>query len=463
DRERVIILGSGWAGYSLARRLDKSLYQPIIVTPRTYFVFTPLLAGTATGTLEFRTAMESSHNIPGVRAVRGWACNVDISAKTVEVEARVEKHVPTQDAGLETSPNKPVAISRFSRGYNPESESVTPATGNPTRLFNMSYDKLVIAVGCFSQTFNTPGVRENAFFLKDTTDARRIRRRVMDCIEEAALPTTTDERRRQLLHFAVVGGGPTGIEFSAELHDFISEDIYRLAPYLKKYVRITVYDVAPKILSMFDAKLQQYASKHFEREGIVIKTRHHVERVEPDALITKEEGRVPAGLVVWSTGLAPNPFISKGLKGSGISTIERRGQVEVDNHLRALVVDKHGSLVSQDSVFALGDCAAVKGTQLPATAQVASQAAKWLAKSLNAAGKAQEMEREFKFKSMGIMAYLGGWRAITQMESADITGRLAWLIWRGAYLTKSLSWRNKILIPTYWFVNWLLGRDINRF
>lgn len=413
--------------------------------------------------------MESSHAIPGVRAIRGWGYSADLAAKTLKVEARVEKHIPTADGGAitvtlpSTPPTSDTATSSISKP-EPGTESIAGASEND-KFFNITYDKLVISVGCFSQTFNTPGVKDNAFFLKDTADARRIRRRIMDCIEEAALPTTTDERRKELLHFAVVGGGPTGIEFSAELHDFISEDIFKLAPYLRQFTRITVYDVAPTILSMFDAKLQQYASQHFEREGIVIKTQHHVERIEPDALVTKEEGRVPAGLVVWSTGLAPNPFITKGLVGTGICVAQKSGQVEVDKRLRVLV-ERDGEKVPSDDVFALGDCAAVEGMKLPATAQVASQEAKWLAKALNTAGKEQVTKRltqgekgwpidisevkEFKFKSMGIMAYLGSWKAITQTEKKDFTGRAAWIIWRGAYLTKSLSWRNKMLIPVYW-------------
>lgn len=416
--------------------------------------------------------MESSHAIPGVRAIRGWGYSTDLSAKTLKVEARVENPVPTADGVMDTITSPPIPPTSNTTGTSvsksdPELESITGGSENG-KYFNISYDKLVISVGCFSQTFNTPGVKENAFFLKDTADARRIRRRIMNCIEEAALPTTTDERRKELLHFAVVGGGPTGIEFSAELHDFISEDIFKLAPYLREFTKITVYDVAPRILSMFDVKLQQYASQQFEREGIIIKTQHHVERVEPDALITKEEGRVPAGLVVWSTGLAPNPFITKGLEGTGICVTAKGGQVEVDKRLRVLV-EKDGIRSPADDVFALGDCAAVEGMKLPATAQVASQEAKWLAKALNSAGKEQVTKRvtqgekarpidisevkEFKFKSLGIMAYLGSWKAITQTEKKDFTGRAAWIIWRGAYLTKSLSWRNKILIPVYW-VSW---------
>lgn len=153
-------------------------------------------------------------------------------------------------------------------------------------------------------------------FLKDVGDARKIRNRILACFEAAALPTTSEEMRRTLLNFAIVGGGPTGIEFSAELHDIIMEDLAKLYPELVQYYHITVYDVAPKVLPMFDEKLAQYAMDTFKREGISIKTNHHVEELKlgsPNShkhaeeddhacftLKVKEEGDVGVGMVVWS-------------------------------------------------------------------------------------------------------------------------------------------------------------------
>jgi NADH dehydrogenase len=101
-----------------------------------------------------------------------------------------------------------------------------PATEPPTGMsaesfrkpFVIDYDKLVISVGAYAQTFGVPGVKEHATFLKTVSDARRIRNRIIECFEQASQPHLTDAQRAGLLHFAVVGGGPTGIEWSAELH-----------------------------------------------------------------------------------------------------------------------------------------------------------------------------------------------------------------------------------------------------
>lgn len=181
-------------------------YQPVIVTPRTYFVFTPLLASTAVGTLEFRTAMESSRSRHGVDVLRGWADSIDFVNKTVTVEGAVEKRPTNREPEGE------------------ENEGGVVGGGVRTR-FKVKFDKIVIGVGAYSQTFGVPGVKEHAFFLKDVADARKIRKRVLECMtkiglditgdlltygigfEEAALPTASEERKKQLLHFAVIGGG----------------------------------------------------------------------------------------------------------------------------------------------------------------------------------------------------------------------------------------------------------------
>lgn len=206
-RERVVILGSGWAGYTLCRRLDHKKYQVVIVSPRSYFVFTPLLASTAVGTLEFRTAMEPIRNRRNKASyIQGWGYDVDLYNKTITIEEAIAD--PSQSMALTSSRHE----GKDEAALQLEKASKT----KKGQLFDLKYDKLIIAVGAYTQTFNTPGVKENANFLKDVGDARKIRKRLLECFETASLPTTPDTTRRQLLHFAVVGGGPTGIEFSAE-------------------------------------------------------------------------------------------------------------------------------------------------------------------------------------------------------------------------------------------------------
>ncbi|KEY65222.1 hypothetical protein S7711_09349 [Stachybotrys chartarum IBT 7711] len=446
SKERIVILGSGWAGYALARSLSPAKSTRVLVSPRSHFVFTPLLASSAVGTLEFRAVIEPVRRLGLAEFHQAWASRIDFARKRIVVEASAE------DDGAAAS-----------------STGAAAAHGKGVE-FEVAYDTLVVAVGAYSQTFGIEGVREHACFLRDVGDARAIRLRVLQAFEKASLPTTTDDGRRKLLHFAVVGGGPTGIEFAAELHDLVHDDLARLYPDLMRHVAITIYDIAPKVLPMFDQRLADYATAQFRRQGIVIKTEHHLTRIrrEGDHLMLsikeeeEEHGEVGAGICVWSTGLMQNPLVKQlteqevRVKDGEEEVVRlvkdaKTGGLGVDSHLRVQVQSRSGAVGSLPDVYAMGDCAVIQGAAgpaLPATAQVASQQAVYLARQLNRrphpTGSAP-----FRFRNWGTMAYLGSFRAIHQSDVDELTGRAAWILWRTAYLTKSMSVRNKLLVPVY--------------
>jgi NADH dehydrogenase FAD-containing subunit len=184
----------GWGGYRVLQSIDKRRYDVTVISPNAYFNFTPLLASTAVGTLEFRCATEPVRRYGRqINYHQAWADNIDVKKKQI----------------LCTPSTRPLpaALPSGAQGNKDGKDN-----------FVVPYDKLVIAVGAYSQTFGTEGVKEHGTFLKDVSDARRIRMRVLECFEQAAQPTLTDMQRRGLLHFACVGGGPTSIEFAAELH-----------------------------------------------------------------------------------------------------------------------------------------------------------------------------------------------------------------------------------------------------
>ncbi|EKM56698.1 uncharacterized protein PHACADRAFT_91741 [Phanerochaete carnosa HHB-10118-sp] len=435
EQQRLVVLGSGWGGYEILRGIDKKRWNVIVVTPSNYFNFTPLLASCAVGTLEFRTAVEPVRRYtPEVKTYQAWCDKIDFEHKT-----------------LKCMPATPPVLS---------SEDQTAAQNH---TFELHYDALVIAVGAYSQTFGIPGVKEHAHFLKDISDARAIRNRVLECktgFEQANQPTLSDIERRNQLHFCIVGGGPTGVEFAAELHDLLNTDIKKHYPTLHRLARITLFDVAPNILGSFDEGLQDFAVQRFKREGIRILTQHHVEKVEEGKLFVKEKGEVPFGLLVWSTGLAPNPLIKS---ISEAKKHEKTHSLITDEHCQVLM----GPDAQPDpSIFAIGDCAMIDGTPLPATAQ--GTPPKYLTKKLNKLVRGVEHTKPFVFNDMGSLAYLGDWHAVYDRTKADRVktkeaGRFAWLLWRSAYFTRTLSIRNKILVPFYWFMNWLFGRDLSRF
>lgn len=449
----MVILGSGWAGYGFARSLDPKKYERIIVSPRSYFVFTPLVASTAVGTLEFRAAIESVRKLGIDDYHQGWADDIDFARKVIRVEANTTDDISSRT----TAQLLPLT----------DTKNELLAKGP---LFDIPYDKLVIAVGAYSQTFGIEGVKEHANFLRNVGDARRVRMKLLQHFEKAALPITSDEDRRKLLHFAIVGGGPTGIEFAAELHDLVEEDLAKTYPGLKKFVKITVYDVAPKVLPMFDQKLAQYAMDVFSRENIEVKTEHHLQRIRRDTtegsagclkLKIKEYGdeEVDAGIVVWSTGLMQNPLLERlgdkilqqisptgeAIEGKAtrLNRDKRTGGLVTDARLRVTTVptltqpgengdgDGEGAMRAVGilpDVYSMGDCTIVDGQQYPATAQVASQQAKYLAKQFNKG--LPDDTKPFRFRNWGTMTYLGSWRAIHQSTADELTGRAAWILVR---------------------------------
>lgn len=451
--------------------------------------------------------------------MQGWADDLDFGRQKVTVE----EAVLDRDQGQAMAEDRDGQETR--RGVNTE-ETKQRQKG---KQWEVGYDKLVISVGCYSQTFGTKGVREHAFFLKDIGDARRVRKRILELFEIASLPVTSESVRKQLLRFAVVGGGPTGMEFAAELSDLVHEDLRKIYPDLAKNVQVIVYDVAPRVLSMFDESLGDYATKTYKRGGIDIKTydnassfrpldilthlysSHHVEELRPGlpksvqeedsdeerapegcyTIRTKEDGDIGIGMCVWSTGNMMNPLVEKTtsktyhLPSSSLRTVsggdlganekgtwaadhnERTGAFMVDSKFRLQLTHSPVSSESHDSdsqallpnVFALGDNAAIRDHVLPATAQTANQEAIWLAKRLNSNTQSLDEVPGFEFRDMGIMTYLGNARGLVQAPGGEkglgrwgkgLRGRAAWLVWRGAYLWLSISWRNRVLIPVYW-------------
>lgn len=509
-KERVVILGSGWSGYTLSRRLSSDSFLPIIISPRTYFVFTPLLTDAASGSLDFSSIIEPVRD-PSAKVdfIQAAARAVDLKKKTVLCEATVVK------SGVTETPRTHVDERQSEEG--PETGSKQPMQHQRKweqgETFEVPYDKLVIAVGAVSRTFGTPGVRENAMFFKDIGDAKRVKRRVRECFELAVLPTTTPEMRQWLLHFAIVGAGPTGIELAASLRDFIYADMMPLYSGLET-PKISLYDVAPKVLSMFDESLSRYAMETMKSEGIEIKTSHHPQGLrwgEPGApgphemdpkrcltLTTKEEGEVGVGMCVWATGNAMPKFVRESLSKvdefpiNSVNSkspllppnaqessweykkVPRTGALLVDGHLRVQLKNDTGETAVLQDVFALGDNAMPQTGAPPATAQASFQEAKWLAARLN--NQDIDLTPPFSFRNLGTLAYIGNERALMQIPHngkngngrhallpEGITGHTARLVWNMAYITMSISWRNRVRVALRWTINKLFGRDVARF
>uniref|UniRef100_A0A2P2JI34 NADH:ubiquinone reductase (non-electrogenic) n=2 Tax=Rhizophora mucronata TaxID=61149 RepID=A0A2P2JI34_RHIMU len=320
-KKKVVVLGTGWAGTSFLKKLNNPSYNVQVISPRNYFAFTPLLPSVTGGTVEARSIVEPIRNIVRKKSV-------DISfweAECFKIDAENKKVYcrPVQDT-----------------------------KGNGKDEFVVEYDYLVIAMGARPNTFNMPGVEEHCNFLKEVEDAQTIRRNVIDCFERSSMPHISDEEKKRILHFVVVGGGPTGVEFAAELHDYVTEDLFKLYPMVKGFVKITLLEAADHILGMFDKRITEFAEEKFKRDGIDVKLGSMVVKVSDKQISTKERGSgqtssIPYGMVVWSTGIGTRPVIRDYMQQIG------------QGNRRALATDEWLRVEGCSDVYALGDCATI--------------------------------------------------------------------------------------------------------
>ncbi|KAJ8606915.1 hypothetical protein CTAYLR_008620 [Chrysophaeum taylorii] len=447
---RVLVVGSGWGGNKVARKLDKTKFLVRVVSPSNHFLFTPMLPSAAVGTLEFRAIQEPVRTIPGVEYFQ---------AKAVAIENGVVR-----------------------------CRDVFSGAG-----FDLAYDFLIVAAGCKTNTFGTPGVddeRPDVCFLKNLYHARKIRNRVIECFERASNPATSEEEREKLVSFVVVGGGATSCEFASELSDFVKEDVARWYPRLATRVRISLIEAGPKILSSFDSAMAGYYSNFLKRRHVDVRTGVSIVEIDdntPRAFLNNGDS-IDFGLLVWSAGLAPVDVVEKQPWRK-----DERGRVLVDDYLRVL---------DEDRIFAIGDCAVQENRPyLPPTASVAEQHAAYLGACFNSSYYAAAADGsgplpvpkpvapaamptvylefldallfskspEFRYVERGSMASAGFGRGILDLSKTDlpsgprISGFAAFVAWRGAYLSKQLSLANMILVPMYYVKTFLFGRDISRF
>ncbi len=408
EKQRLAILGSGFASLSLVKRIDLSLYKIAIISPRNHFLFTPLLPSTTVGTIEFRSIIEP------IRTSRNEIRYYQAECISIDPEKSIAK--------CETVQSKEV--------------------------FDLEYDHLVITVGAVNNTFGIPGVEKHALFLKELHDARKIRGKIIENFERAAVPGTPDEEKKRLLHFVVVGGGPTGVEFAAELSDFIKDDLVKWYPKLAPHATITLLEAATQILGTFDSKLSEYAMRIFQRQNIVIKTNSPVKEVQEKTILLHDGTTIQHGLVVWSTGIGPTKLL--------------QSLPFPKNRASRLLTDEFLRVPGTKNIYAAGDCATSEDENYPATAQVAQQEGKYLAYSFNrtALGK---VPAPFRYKNLGMLAYIGDRRALADLPNVKGRGFATFLFWRSAYLTRLVSMKNKILVLFDWMKASIFGRDISSF
>ena len=327
-KRTVVILGSGWGAVSFVKSLKKDIpFEVILVSPRNYFLYTPLLPGVATGAIETRSIVESIRRPIAEKGFKYYeAAATDIDAKNKIVTCR-----------------------------------------KANNEFTLKYDYLITAVGAVTNTFGVPGVEENCLFFKEISDAARFRSQVNERFERATLPGISKEEIQNLLRFVIIGAGPTGVELAAELYDLVYQDVAKTFPRrLLEDVSINIIDLQEKILSSYDREIAEYATDFFKRANINCILNTQVKEVKRNSLIvadknTGEEREIPCGMSVWCSGIKLNPICEK---------IQNSLPEGSQPNVRSLSADKAMRVKGSDgSIFGLGDCVTVERPKSMAKAQ----------------------------------------------------------------------------------------------
>ncbi|KDN43963.1 FAD/NAD(P)-binding domain-containing protein [Tilletiaria anomala UBC 951] len=458
SKKNIVVLGSGWAATSFLKNVDTEQYNVTVISPHNYFLFTPLLPSVTVGTLDGRSIAQPTRHTTrfkrrSVQVIEAEAETVDVARKTVTFEDKSE---------------------------------IKGSLGKVT----IPYDYLVYGVGSENQTFGIEGVKRHACFLKELTDAEQIRNRLMDCVESAAIAGTSKEDIDRLLHMVVVGGGPTGVEYAAELRDFVRGDLKKWYPEVADRVRVTLIEALPSILPSFSKTLIDYTISNFKEQEIELKLKHMVKDVDAEHVHVQDPSGerilIPYGLLVWAAGNTARP-ITRDLMAQLPATQTNRRGLTVDEHMRL-----HGA---EDAIFALGDATA---TQYAPTAQAASQQGAYLARVFNQLAKVDVLEgkidaanrkpltdavrqeilalekqlnraskiKPFHYTHQGSLAYIGKDKAIADIPvlGGDFAsgGVATYIFWQSAYWSMLFSIRNRALVATDWLKVALFGRDVSR-
>ena len=290
DPEKIVILGSGWAALSALRKCAAPNKSIVVVSPRPHFLYTPLLASSSVGTITLRSACEPLRALVESAATKATSATF-VRADAREVDVRNKKVIATTDSdGMQ---------------------------------LELSYDKLVIAVGAQPNTFGIPGVEEHAFFLKEAEDSAKLHSKLLCNLEKAAALSHQGNKYKaeidRLLKIVVVGGGPTGkcnvnvkvfcqvplewihvfsftlpnlllshftifisgVELAAELADFAHHDVQRrYGSDISERIQIILVEAMPRILAPFDESLANVAKEHLISKGVDVKTGTAVTYVE---------------------------------------------------------------------------------------------------------------------------------------------------------------------------------------
>src|SRR3954452_11602392 len=403
---RVVILGGGFAGLFAARALRKSPVAVTVVDRRAHHLFQPLLYQCASGILSegqiaqpLRGVLRRHHN---VRCVLAEATDVDAGARLV--------HARRPDGGALVLP----------------------------------YDELILAVGMRQSYFGHDEFAAHAPGMKTLDDALDIRRRIYRAFEMAETAANDRERQRWLT-FALVGGGPTGVELAGQIRELathtLKREFRRIDP---GEARVLLFDGGDQPLAVFGPKLAGKAAAALTTLGVELHMHSVVTEVDQDGLLVRDETgtvtRYEAGTVLWTAGVAAPPVATVLAEACGAEQ-DRAGRIKVNDDL---------TIPGHPEISVVGDMMSLKG--LPGVAEVAMQSGFYTGRRVRAVEAGRAWDKPFRYRDFGSAAYISRGRAVVSVGKVHLAGPVGWAAWLGIHLMFLTSFRKRFGALVSWGV-----------
>ncbi|MGI0058260.1 MAG: NAD(P)/FAD-dependent oxidoreductase [Nitrosotalea sp.] len=423
DRKKILVLGGGFAGIGVLRRLENKFENDFtvdikMVSKDNFFLFTPMLPEVASGMIETR------HIVAPIRAFCKSARFYEATVRTIDFQKRQ------------------VTITNVIDNRN-----------EPTNRHDhiMDYDYLVISLGGETNFFGMEDVRKCSYTMKSLGDAIVLRNHVIDMLEQASIEQDVT-LRKSLMTFVVVGGGFAGVETVGELNALVKDavrDFYHEIDI--KDIQVILVNAADKILPEVSDDLSKFTTQKLKESGIEIIFTNPVSSATASSVKLKDGTIFATHTIVWTGGVTPEKIV-KELQCEH----DRGGRVIVNEFLEVKGVD---------GVYALGDCASITdihtGRPYPPTAQNAVEQAKVVASNVISAIRGGS-KVSFNYKSRGIMAQIGKRKGVGILFGIKTHGLLAWMIWRAYYLSHLSTFEKKFRVLTDWSIDLFFKPDITR-
>jgi NADH:ubiquinone reductase (H+-translocating) len=397
NQERIVIIGGGFGGLMLARKLSYSNYQVVLIDRNNYHQFQPLFYQVAMAGLE-----PSSIVFP------------------------LRKH-------FQKIPNVYIRVTEV-EGIDPINKRLQ------TQLGHVNFDHLIIATGANTNFFGNNELEQKAIPMKSMGEALYLRNRILDDYEKA-LSITDYEQRQGFIDIVVVGGGPTGVEIAGSLAEMRKYILPKDYPEMDcSEIDIYLVQSGDKLLKGMSDEAAAKSYDFLTKLGVKVILNNRVTAFDGEWVSMKDGTKLHAKKVIWAAGITGATL--PGLPVEAIGPGNR------------LIVDRHCRVQGQESIYAIGDIALMKEDAYPEghpqVAQVAMQMGKYLATEFKNRQKGRE-SRAFSYRDLGSMATVGRNRAVVDLPGWKFQGFFAWLVWLFVHLFQLLGTRNKVMV----FINWV--------